>query len=442
MKNKFKVNFAVKSQNDKSKPALIYIMWTWDKRYKMSIGQSVIPEYWDKENECAVISSTQTQALQRSLKRLNRFIEDLKKRMSTELYSYVAFKNRQDSVCGSMIKFKISDIVNGIQKTEEEETKKATIRPSEYFKNYADNVCNKVVKRTGTFRCSGTQTNHYVVLKRYTEYLQYSKNADTFAIFTEKFEADFERWCLAVKGYTPNTVAGSFSIFKLWLNDAEREGLIKDPAFHHYKTKAIAPQHQYLTTEEIQRIYNIKWSKKLKLEYGIDLKSHIEETRDLFVIACNLGLRLGDWKYLNNAVWDFDNNTVDIITSKTKERVVIPISSMVKEIYQRYNGKFPKPTDKTTLNRQIQRCCRVAGIDQDVYVLETVNGVATRKKYKKYELITSHSGRRSFATNLYLRCKNAKMVMSFTGHKTEENFFKYICVAKEENAQLAQQFFD
>ena len=115
---------------------------------------------------------------------------------------------------------------------------------------------------------------------------------------------------------------------------------------------------------------------------------------------------------------------------------------MVKEIYQRYNGKFPKPTDKTTLNRQIQRCCRVAGIDQDVYVLETVNGVATRKKYKKYELITSHSGRRSFATNLYLRCKNAKMVMSFTGHKTEENFFKYICVAKEENAQLAQQFFD
>ena len=33
------------------------------------------------------------------------------------------------------------------------------------------------------------------------------------------------------------------------------------------------------------------------------------------------------------------------------------------------------------------------------------------------------------------------MVMQFTGHTTEENFFKYICVSKQENAQMAQQFF-
>lgn len=97
--------------------------------------------------------------------------------------------------------------------------------------------------------------------------------------------------------------------------------------------------------------------------------------------------------------------------------------------------------DKTSTNRHIQDCCRIAGIDNDVYQLETIKGVSVRKKYKKYELITSHSARRSFATNLYLKCKNAKMVMSFTGHTTEENFFKYICVSKQENAKMAQQFF-
>lgn len=440
-----KYHFVLKSEQDKSKSALIYVMFSLDKRYKLSIGETVLPQWWDKENERAIESSLQTQQEQRRHKRLNKYIEYLNEQLQGLFETYKDWRRVRPSFIGLPLPVQIAnmvkDIITKYHKKEIAEVKKKEMKPSEFFQQYADNIRNKVVKRTGTFRCRGTQVNHLTILKRYKDFLFTYKLVDEFYIFNESFEEKFETWCLKERGYSPNTIAASFSIFKIWLNEAEKQGLITDKAFHSYKTKAVAPIRQYLNEDEIQRIYDIAFTDELKREHNIDFKSHIEETRDLFVVACNLGLRLSDWKILSDSEWDWENNVVSINTTKTKERVVIPISTQVQEIYNKYNGQFPKPTDKTTLNRQIQRFCKVAQINDDVYVLENVHGEIERRHYKKYELITSHTGRRSFATNLYLKCKNAKMVMQFTGHKTEENFFKYICVDKMENAKLAQEYF-
>lgn len=83
----------------------------------------------------------------------------------------------------------------------------------------------------------------------------------------------------------------------------------------------------------------------------------------------------------------------------------------------------------------------MAGIDQTIYVKKNVGGKIVIEEKKKYELISSHTARRSFATNLYLRCKDARMVMNFTGHTTEENFRKYICISKTEMAEMAREYF-
>ncbi len=438
-KGKLRINFVLKSESDKTKPALIYIMFTWVKRYKISIGQSVLPEYWDYENDCAIITSQQTQQQQRQLKRLNKYIKALKEEL-LNMTAYMYHK-KDDILAGNDFAFNVKQRIKKLTTAEKEEIKQTQLKPSEFFQQYSDSVRDKIVKRTGTFRCKGTQINHYCVLKRYRDFLADMRYVDEFYLFNERFEEKFETWCLRKRGYTPNTVAASFSIFKIWLNEAEKQGLITDKAFHTYKTKATTPQHQYLNEEEIKKLYDIEFSDDLKKEFKIDAKSHIEESRDLFILACNLGLRLADWGILTHCEWDWHNNTVAVNTTKTKERVIIPISTQVKELYAKYKGKFPKPMDKTHINRHIQQCCKIAHIDKDVYIVENVHGESIQKSYKKYELITSHTGRRSFATNLYLKCKSAKMVMSFTGHKTEENFFKYICVDKIENAKLAQQYF-
>lgn len=83
-------HFVLKSQADKSKSALIYLMYTWDKRVKLSLRVSVLPQWWDKEKERAIISSLQKQQEQRNLKRLNRYLDEVRERVAGcfEMYRY------------------------------------------------------------------------------------------------------------------------------------------------------------------------------------------------------------------------------------------------------------------------------------------------------------------------------------------------------------------
>lgn len=60
-------------------------------------------------------------------------------------------------------------------------------------------------------------------------------------------------------------------------------------------------------------------------------------------------------------------------------------------------------------------------------------------RVKRYALVGSHTARRSFATNLYLSGISAGRIMLLTGHKTEEAFFRYIRINKEENAKILSE---
>ena len=82
----------------------------------------------------------------------------------------------------------------------------------------------------------------------------------------------------------------------------------------------------------------------------------------------------------------------------------------------------------------------IAGIDDDIYMMERNGGVLKQVAYKKWQLVSSHTARRSFATNMYLKSHDAHMVMAITGHTTEEIFLKYICISQEQNAERARQF--
>ena len=66
----------------------------------------------------------------------------------------------------------------------------------------------------------------------------------------------------------------------------------------------------------------------------------------------------------------------------------------------------------------------------------TRGGRKVTTAYEKWQLVTSHTGRRSFATNLYKSGFPAISIMQITGHKTEAAFMKYIKVGRNEHAAL------
>ena len=86
--------------------------------------------------------------------------------------------------------------------------------------------------------------------------------------------------------------------------------------------------------------------------------------------------------------------------------------------------------------------CQIVGINEPVHKGITKGGQKITKKYKKYELVTAHTGRRGFATNLYKQGFPALSIMQITGHKSEQSFLKYIKVTPREHAEKLKEFWN
>lgn len=443
-KKNIKLNYALKSEADKTQPALLYVMFTLGgKRKKISLGYKIVPEYWDTDSNRVLISSKQTQLQQREMKRINRFLNQFEKYVSTMIdANYLADYEMQVEQAGTVEKYgivaRLKQTIDKIKGVETEEEEKKSITPLEYFHKVVDEMPKKVIRRTSKIIEDKTVGHHKIVLKRFERFIAYKHwVASSFSIFNKNFESDMEQWMLGVEEYSANTVAATFSVMKIWLKQAEEEGLITDKSFHTWKSKGTDVQHIYLNEEELKAICNLNFEEILKLHPN----AKYEETRDIFILAAHIGIRYGDLSSLNKSNWDLTNRTVEVHTHKTGATVLVPLTSTVIEIYKKYKGKFPIPREKGKFNAQLQKIGKLAGIDQTIYVKKNVGGKIVIEEKKKYELISSHTARRSFATNLYLRCKDARMVMNFTGHTTEENFRKYICISKTEMAEMAREYF-
>lgn len=444
-KKNIKLNYALKSEADKTQPALLYVMFTLGgKRKKISLGYKIVPEFWDSETNTVLISSKQTQLQQREMKRINKFLKQFEHYVSTMIdANYLADYETQVERAGTAEKYGIvatlKQAIEKIKGKETEEEEKKQITPLEYFHKVVDEMPKKVIRRTSKIIEDKTVGHHKIVLKRFERFIAYKHwVASSFSIFNKNFEADMEHWMLSVEEYSANTVTATFSVMKIWLKQAEEDGLITDKSFHTWKSKGSDVQHIYLNEEELKAIYNLNFEEILKLHPN----AKYEETRDIFILAAHIGIRYGDLASLNKSNWDLGNKTVEVHTHKTGATVLVPLTSTVIEIYKKYKGKFPIPREKGKFNAQLQKIGKLAGIDQTIYIKKNVGGKIVIEEKKKYELISSHTARRSFATNLYLRCKDARLVMNFTGHTTEENFKKYICVDRKEYVDMAREYFD
>ena len=298
----------------------------------------------------------------------------------------------------------------------------------------------KVDPRTRKFISERTVAHHKTVLKRFQLFFAEKYMKDDFSVFDRQFQDVFINWAYTSKNYRSNTIPASFSVLKVWLNEAAHQGLIKDDTYKSYQSKSADVDNIYLTEEEISRLYALDIP-QLRTKGIIDAKSRIEETRDLFIIGCWTGLRQSDLNHLDRALFDVEAETITIVTEKTSEKVTIPMHTYIKELYVKYDGKFPQMCYKSRFIDHLKELGRLAEINDEVIVKENRGGKVTRAKRKKYELIKSHTARRSFATNLYLKGAPTISIMKLTGHTTEANFMKYIKVTREENAELMRQYF-
>jgi len=125
---------------------------------------------------------------------------------------------------------------------------------------------------------------------------------------------------------------------------------------------------------------------------------------------------------------------------KTMNHVVIPLNDIAKKIIKKYDGGIPEGIHMNEFNKLIKGIAKKAGIDEEIIITQKRGAKRIELTYKKYELIASHTCRRSFCTNEYLKGTPALFIMKISGHRTERNFLKYIKVDEQVAAQKMLEF--
>jgi len=165
------------------------------------------------------------------------------------------------------------------------------------------------------------------------------------------------------------------------------------------------------------------------------IDEELDVVRDWILIGCETGLRISDYSTLNK----FDITKQSMITlyqTKTNNPAMVLVNDRLKRIYGKRNG-FPPHIHDDEFNKLMKTVCKMADfnelstgskmVESGVKLSGEVKYRKIQGYYKRYELVTSHTCRRSFATNKYLENSNdIGRIMALTGHTTTKEFYKYI----------------
>lgn len=291
------------------------------------------------------------------------------------------------------------------------------------FAEHLVEQCEKgEIKRAyNTYKKYTTVINH---LKTYNPDIKFTDiNKNFYDTFTGLLRNDYE--------HRENTIGGMIKILKVFLNEANERGIcnVTEHKKKYFKTFREETDAIYLTESE------------LKIIMDLDLYSQptLAEERDRFIAATYLLLRWSDSIRAGKVNFFKSNKTTYFRQrhQKTNAEVIIPVKPIVKEIFERNNYCLHFTGKNEKANVRLKEIGRLAAFDKKGKATSFNDDIqANGETHKKYELITTHTARRSGATNLYLSGIDKKALMEFGGWTTENHMLKYIRVSKLETAQL------
>jgi len=225
-----------------------------------------------------------------------------------------------------------------------------------------------------------------------------------------------------------NTIGKHIQVFKTFMNEATDRGYNKKMDFRGRKFRRMS--------EPVESIYLNE--REIDIIWKLDLtdKPNLERVRDLFIIGCYTGLRYSDFIRITpeNIVQEDDNQYINILTQKTSQKVIIPLKPIVLEILDKYDGHIPKPLTNQKMNQYLKVIGKLAGLNQLIPITKTKAGKQSTNLVPKYNLIKTHTCRKSFATNAFRAGLPTLSIMKITGHKTETQFYRYVRITELENA--------
>ena len=314
------------------------------------------------------------------------------------------------------------------QENEQDDTPKTLIQAVTDFIEAAPTT----IRHKGRPICAA-RLNHY---KQVLKNLQ-GMGADgvTLDKCDKSFYDSFVRYMYR-EGYKQNTISTRIKCIKSVINSL--------PMAERVNCEFVEPKKCKAVMEDIDNIALNE--NELQALAVLDLANnpYLDRVRDQFLLLAWTGCRYSDLAKLTRRyiVKEDGDDVFSLEQQKTGAKVVIPILPPIVPILEKYDYQPPKPISNQRFNDYIKEVAHLAGLDDEVTTTHTQQDkgefapgrVETRRP--KWQAVTAHTARRSFATNMYKRGFPTLAIMAITGHKTEKSFLTYIKVSEAENATM------
>lgn len=235
--------------------------------------------------------------------------------------------------------------------------------------------------------------------------------------------AYYFRLCRAMDEYgcSVNYKGAIIAKLKVVMNEGYKLKYHRNEEFRQFKRMQEVPETIALTSEELDALWSCE-----------ELTQMEKKARDLFIIGVYSVARWEDYSRLTTD--NISGGMLNYEQLKTGRTVILPVSSRLQECLGRNGGAAPKLSQQK-FNEAIKRCCKKIGMTDKLHVSKSKGANRVSFSHERWELVSSHTARRTGATMLYLAGVPIKRVMMCTGHQTESSFFRYVRITKEENAK-------
>ena len=393
------------------------------KRFMSSIGYSISPNKWNEAKQ---------QAKQGASNAKGATYSEINGRLADIIAVFNRLENKAKESTDTITKDDIKAVwvanFKGVNNPTPQEQDEPTAKT---FLDYYDEFVKEQSKvnswTTSTIKRFGYIRKHITDFQR----------SPTFDTFNTKGLQKYLNYLQEVKHQRNTTIEKKLSFLGWFLRWAVKNKYSTNTDFEDFKPKLRKAQKTivYLEWVELMNMYHFAVPES---------KEYLRRVRDVFCFCCFTSLRYSDVYNLKRT--DIRGGKINITTIKTADKLQIELNQYSKAILEKYedlpfiNNKALPVISNQKMNEYLKELGELCELDTPVANTYYIGGDRYDEVVPKYELLSTHAGRRTFICNSLAMGIPANVVMKWTGHSDYKAMKPYIDVADSIKADFMNKW--
>jgi integrase len=412
---KHAITFSLSSAHTKCRPLRCRVTFRGE-RCDLRVGVSVDEDKWNDDEERMRINTRTSYNV--TSREVNKAIEDVRQEVESIFVRYEA---------------------EGKELT-------SKLLSEEFYKKRNDDVSNDITVQRAfkDFILEQGVNNEWTLatVKKFKTIRSHFRKFDAQMTYKDLTEDKLQRFVNFLHGENlrNTTISKYVEFIHWWLNWSARKGYCSSELKETFKPRlkgADGSQKEiiYLDWKELMMLYRFDFPKNLPA---------LAPVRDVFCFCCFTGLRYSDAYALK--VTDIRDDAISIVTQKTSDAITIELNDYSREILDRYkdahlpNGKALPVLCNQKMNAHLKTIGRLVGINEPVRIIYFLGSERVEKTVKKWQLLTTHCGRRTFVVNALRLGVPPEVIMSWTGHSSFRAMKPYVKIVDALKSEQMSKF--